>query len=239
MTNEDLRKYVRQVLSYLKSDFSMYEESRKKGISIGAGSYLLTASSGIDFLGSLAVPEEKLKAYEKGAKGLERKSATGSKWYIETYLQKINSRYGRKGVPNFVYIALRCGQVHEGIVKRGVLIGTKLEDYHLSVLEIRESDTSIATRSASYVNTRILAQDFITSTDWFMKELLDEDQSASKMAHRLEEHLKHTPDAAKSVDLPRHQMDGDAFYDIYEYSSSSPHESQPRYSLKSHYWEEI
>ena len=141
MTNEELRKYVLEILSYLRSDFSGYEEAREKGVKSGAGPYLLTASSGIDFLGSLAVPEDKLTEYAKKGKGLERKSAAGSKWYIRTYLTKVKSTYLANGVDDLIYKSLRCGQVHEGIVKKGVLIGTRMgEPLHLKILTLKESD---------------------------------------------------------------------------------------------------
>lgn len=239
MTNDDLRKYVQQILSYLKSDFDAYEEARKAGVTIGAGPYLLTASSGIDFLGSLAVPDGELKDYEIKGTGLKRKSTKGSKWYIKTYLTEVNPKYGNAGVPNSVYTALRCGQVHEGIVKRGVLIGTRHPDYHLSILEIRESDTDTTTITAAYVNTRILAQDFISSTDCFVEDTVNQDQSASKLASRLSEQLEATSDPSKSVDLPRLQLDDDTLADVYDFSSSSPYDSGPRYILKSRYWEEL
>lgn len=239
MTNDDLRKYVQQILSYLKSDFDAYEDARSTGAAIGAGSYLLTASSGIDFLGSLAVPDEELKDYERQGKGLKMKNTAGSKWYIKNYLTEVNSKYGNADVPNFVYTALRCGQVHEGIVKRGVLIGTKHPEYHLSILEIRKSDIDTTTLTAAYVNTRNLAQEFITSTVHFVENMLNQDQSASKLADRLSKHLEATPDFSKSVDLPKHQLDEDTFADIYDFSSSSPHDSGQRYSLKPRYWEEL
>ena len=239
MTNDDLRKYIQQILSYLRSDIQAYEESRKAGATIGAGPYLLTASSGIDFLGSLAVPDVELNDYEIEGTGLKRKSTKGSKWYIKTYLTKVNSIYGNTSVPNFVYTALRCGQVHEGIVKRGVLIGTRHPAYHLSILEISASDTGTTTKTGAYVNTRILAQDFISSTDSFVEDKINHDQPASKLASRLSEHLEATSDQSESVNLPRLQLDGDSLADVYDFSSSSPYDSGPRYSLKSRYWEEL
>jgi len=239
MTNDDLRKYAQQIISYLKSDFNAYERAREAGVTIGAGPYLLTASSGIDFFGSLGVPDGELTDYEIQGTGLKRKSTKGSKWYIKNYLTRVNSQYGNTGVANFVYTALRCGQVHEGIVKRGVLIGTRHQDYHLSILEIRVSDADTTTTARAYVNTRILAQDFISSTDSFIEDKINQDQSASKLASRLSEHLRATPDQSESVDLPRLQLDDDSLADVYDFSSSSPYDTGPRYSLKSRYWEEL
>ena len=239
MNNEDLRKYTQQIISYLKSDFKAYEKARDVGVTIGAGPYLLTASAGIDFFGSLGVPVGELNDYEKQGTGLKRKSAKGSKWYIKNYLTKVNSKYGNIGVANFLYTALRCGQVHEGIVKRGVLIGTRHQDYHLSILEIRVSDDETKTIARTYVNTRILAQDFISSIDFFVGDKINQDQSASELSSRLSEHLKATSDMSESIELPRLKLDDDSLADVYDFSSSSPYETGPRYTLKSRYWEEL
>ena len=84
----------------------------------------------IDFLGSLAIPKEELPEHAKQSKGLERKSTTGSKWYIRTYLGVVRSVYSSASVDDLIYKTLRCGQVHEGIVKRGVLIGTEMPNNH-------------------------------------------------------------------------------------------------------------
>jgi hypothetical protein len=239
MTNDDLRKYAQQIISYLKSDFNAYEEARKAGVNIGAGPYLLTASSGIDFFGSLGVPDGELDAKERNGTGLKRKSTKGSKWYIKNYLTRVNSKYGNTGVANFLYTALRCGQVHEGIVNRGILIGTRHPDYHLSILEIRKSDADTTTIAGTYVNTRVLAQDFISSTDSFVEDKINHDQSASELASRLSAHLSATLDQSESIDLPRLQLDDDSLADVYDFSSYSPAYTGPRYSLKSRYWEEL
>jgi len=239
MKKDELRKYVHQIISYLKSDFGSYEEARKKGIKIGAGPYLLTASSGIDFLGSLAIPAKELSTNAQRLKGLEGKSTAGSKWYIKTYLGPVRSVYTSPSVDDLIYKTLRCGQVHEGIVKRGVLIGTEMpDDYHLSILEVRESggdDTSI---ELIYVNTRILARDFISSTEHFVKDMVDQDQSASNLASRLSDHLDATPNPSRGLALPKHQVDDDAFSAIYEFSSGSPDNPSGSYYLKLRFWEE-
>lgn len=239
MTREELRKYVHQIIAYLKADFHSYEEAREKSVKIGAGPYLLTASSGIDFLGSLAIPKEELPEYAKQSKGLERKSTTGSKWYIRTYLGVVRSVYSSASVDDLIYKTLRCGQVHEGIVKRGVLIGTEMpNNYHLSILDVRESSDDDQTIRLICVNTRILAQDFISSTDHFVKDMVGQDPFASEMASRLSDHLSAIPDPSQGLALAKHEVDDDAFSAIYEFSSGSPDNPSGSYSLKPAFWEE-
>ena len=239
MEKDELHKYVQQIISYLKSDFLSYEEARKRDIKIGAGPYLLTASSGIDFLGSLAIPAQELSSNAQRLKGLEGKSTSGAKWYIKTYLGPVRSIYASPSVDDLIYKTLRCGQVHEGIVKRGVLIGTEMsEDYHLSILEVKESGGEGTSIELIYVNTRILAMDFINSTGRFVKDMVEKDKSASKMASRLSDHLDATTNLSHGLTLPKHEVDDDAFSAIYEFSSCSPDNPSGSYYLKPHFWEE-
>ena len=239
MTNDDLHKYVHQILSHLKSNLETYEKAKEQGVAIGANPYLLIASSGINFLGSLGVPDEKLKPNEKEGKGLERKSKKGSLWYIKNYLTKVKPEYGNRGIPLFVYSALRCGQVHEGIVKGGVLIETKYKNHHLSILEIREPKIDETTKILACINTRILAEDLIKSTEFFVEDMVTFEQFSSKLAIRLSEHLETTYESSNSVDLPRYQLDDEPFDVICNFASNNPNEVRQQNSLRSRYWDEL
>lgn len=238
MTNEELRKYVNQIIDYLKSDFTDYEKAREKGVKIGAGPYLLTASSGIDFLGSLAVPEAELNEKEKKAKGLELKSTKGSKWYIRTYLGKVDQKYMATKVGDLIYKYLRCGQVHEGMVKKGVMIGTEMpRSLHLEILKLKESDVADASLiRVTYVNTRVLATDFIDSIQYFVNDMNNIESFAMHMAIRLEEHLNTTGDVCQGLGLSEQEVDPHTFFEIYDVSSSSPDKPEGSYRLIDSFW---
>lgn len=239
MKAEELCEYVGQIFTYLKSDLSAYEKARDSGVRIGAGPYLLTASSGIDFFGSLAVPNEELSDYARKCRGLKGKSAPGSKWYIRTYLGVVDPTYSVIKVDDMIYKTLRCGQVHEGIVKEGVLIGTEMSDeLHLKILKLKESDAEGPPLKVVYINTRILASNFIDSIEHFVKDMKSDGSFVNEMATRLSDHLSATEYVCQNIGLPEQEVDPDIFDEIYDISSCSPQEMEGSYTLRNRFWEE-
>lgn len=124
-----LESYYKQLRHYLVSDITSLKKSDDSGNDTGCGPYLLTTSSGIDFLGNLSCAGKKLK--DNPSKGF--------KHYVTEFLGKVNPKYKAEKAPEFIYKIIRCGQVHEAIVKHQVIIGKKREHkkYHLRILSIR------------------------------------------------------------------------------------------------------
>jgi len=222
MTDEQLLDYVKHVLNYIKSDIDSYN-SQGAINRIGAGPYILTTCSGIDLFGALAVPETELSEKAKETNDLKRKSAAGSKWYIKKYMGKVKNDYKNPDISKSLYHDLRCGQVHEGIVKAGLLIGLNHEKYHLQLLSIRESSRSNDVIKVFFIDTCVFANDFLESTEHFIHEIAHDDVLRSRAKDRLRAHIRNAnPVNLRSV--PEVNIDVTEFGELYNTSSSSPYD---------------
>lgn len=218
-----LESYYKKVRHYLVSDITSLKKSDDSGNDTGCGPYLLATSSGIDFLGNLSCPGKKLKD----------NPSRGFKHYVIEFLGKINPKYKAEKVADFIYKIIRCGQVHEAIVKHQVIIGKKPEHkkYHLRILSIRNpTDQTGKPVEIIYFNPRIFADDFLNSLRHF-GESFDNAAKIKEMADRLEDNLNLTSDEVRKTwpDLEREYLDEKSIRDLYEWGSASPH--QPEGSL--------
>ena len=221
INKREMLEHIEQVLVYLRSDLDSYRNAKR----IGAGPYLLTAFSGIDFLGSLGVPESELNARERGGSGLLLKSRAGSQWYIREWMGKIRKQYANPTLATRLYTDVRCGQVHEGIVKPGVLIGLRHKDFHLQpvVLDGGTRGESLPSISVLFIDTEILADEFLSSTELFLIAIRDDIQLLKRVLMRLGDHLNHAvADISGLGDAV--QVGPAEFSEIYETSSASPND---------------
>ncbi len=218
---QKLVAHIEQVFTYLRSDVNNYRAAER----IGAGSYLFTAFSGIDFFGSLGVPESELNDREKEGRGLLRKSAKGSRWYIREWMGQIRGQYAELALVNRLYTDVRCGLVHEGIVKPGLLIGLDHGDFHLQhvVLDGGTRGTSLPSIGVLFVDTAIFADDFLASAQVFLNAIKNDDCLSQRALTRLSEHLEQAvTDISWLGDAV--QVGPAEFGELYETSSASPYD---------------
>ena len=221
MIETEMLAHIEQVFAYLRSDVDSYRAAER----IGAGPYLLTAFSGIDFFGSLGVPESELNDREKEGRGLLRKSGTGSRWYIREWMGQIRGEYAEPPLVNRLYTDVRCGQVHEGIVKPGLLIGLDHGDFHLRpvVLDGGTRGTSLPSIGVLFVDTAVFADDFLGSAQVFLNALMNDDCLSQRALTRLSEHLEQAvTDISGLGDAV--QVGPAEFGELYETSSASPYD---------------
>lgn len=226
ITKEELLKlYYDQIKHYLKSDIRGLMESDDSGGDVGCGPYLLSACSGIDFLGTLSLP------YSGSGSGLKGKSRKGFKNYITKFLSKVDRIYAYNKVDDFIYTIIRSGQVHEGIVKQGVLIGKKLgREYHLKILAFREEDSRnegdprVEIKKFRYFDTRVFAEDFLKSLDYF-EELFRDASKIEEMAQGLSDNYQEMLNDLQGnlPDLEEKDVNEYKLSDLYELSSSTPY----------------
>ncbi|MFH1717616.1 MAG: hypothetical protein ABIF19_09720 [Planctomycetota bacterium] len=221
MTKGELLAHIEKVLAYLRSDV----ESYKVASEIGAGPYLLTAFSGIDFFGSLGVPDSELNDRKKQGRGLLHKSRTGSLWYIREWMGQIREQYAKPALATCLYTDVRCGQVHEGIVKPGLLIGLRHKELHLRrlCLDGGTRGASLPDVGVLFVDTAVFADDFLRSSQVFLDTISHDDCLCQRALARLDEHLQQAVTDISGL--------GDAvnvgpaeFQELYETSSASPND---------------
>jgi hypothetical protein len=221
MNEIEMLAHIKQVFTYIRSDIDSYRAAEK----VGAGPYLLTAFSGIDFFGSLGVPESELTDREKEGRGLLRKSGTGSRWYIREWMGQIRGQYAEPALVNRLYTDVRCGQVHEGIVKPGLLIGLNHRDFHLRPVALDGGSRGISLPSISvlFVDTAVFADDFLGSAQVFLNSIRNDDCLSQRILARLGEHLQQAiSDISGLGDAVK--VGPDEFGELYEASSASPND---------------
>jgi len=218
-----------QIKHYLKSDINSLQKSDDNGYDVGCGPYLLTTCSGIDFLGSLSCPSSK--------HGLEGKSHDGYKYYVPKILGMVDLKYKADNVATWIYKFVRCGQVHEAMVKFKVIIGKKWgREYHLKLLSIPEKTDEIKNRKkVIYFNPRIFAEDFVDSLAHFEK-LFEVDENIERMYCNLIKAKKKTEEDLNKIwnTLDVNQVDvNDKICDnIYEYITSASPYTKPLGKLR-------
>ena len=218
MTKVELLAHIDQVLAYLRSDVGSYSGTV-------AGPYLLTAFSGIDFFGSLGVPESKRNDSKKQGRGLLNKSRKGSLWYIKKWMGQIREQYAKPALATCLYDDVRCGQVHEGIVKPGLLIGLNRKKLHLKCLffDGGTRGASLPDAGVLFVDTAVFADDFLRSSQLFLDEIRHDDCLCKRALARLNEHLQQAvTDCSGFGDVVN--VGPDEFEELYETSSASPND---------------
>ena len=231
-----LNLYVDKIIHYLTSDIKGYFKAEDNGIDIGCVPYLLSASSGIDFLGSLSIPFSQLGPNVQP--GLNGKSTKGSPYFIKEFMGQVDTVYCANGIPEFIYKVVRCGQVHEAIVKVGVLTGKKYgRDYHLKQLSISQGSVySGQSKDFVYLNASVFAEDFILSLPYF-KSLMGDRSRATEMADRLLDYFNSlgsmVPGFPSSSKI---EIDDKICEELYERGSSSPFDSAGSTTLRNDFW---
>jgi hypothetical protein len=221
MNETEMLADIEQVFAYIRSDIDSYRAAER----IGAGPYLLTAFSGIDYFGSLGVPDSELNDREKEGRGLLRKSGTGSRWYIREWMGQIRGRYAEPALVNCLYTDVRCGQVHEGIVKPGLLIGLDHRDFHLQSVVLDGGTRGILLPSIGvlFVDTAVFADDFLDSGQVFLNAIRNDDCLSQRVLTRLGEHLEQAvTDISALGDAVK--VGPNEFGELYEASSASPND---------------
>lgn len=217
---EEAIQYFNKITSYLKSDINVFNSS-----DIGCGPYLLTTCSGIANLGEIFFPDA-------------TKDETRFTNYVEKYLSQVEPIYKRNNVDKFIYKHIRCGQVHEGIVKPGVLIGKKLDRvYHLVTLLIDDCKGNVV--KIIYFNPKLFADDFIKSLK-FCEDDLKNEGAIKKLSTILKQRYdSHEKDLDKyRPELNEMEIDYGSFSSLYESSSSAPRFPGGIY-LKGDFWKEL
>lgn len=226
--------YLHQVLGYLRADLGGYFRAKAARIHVGCGPFLLTTCSGIDFLGSVSVPDSLLDPKVQKCKTLDGKSKAGFCYYTKKFLGQVDGQYAADKMPEYLYKVLRCGQVHEAIVKRGVILGDKAgRKYHLKNLPLMPPDKFF------YFNSEQFAADFTESFALFTNAV-NQDNSIAKTIHdRLKDYeseLGSLPPVPVSVTTV--SLDDTTRALLYDSSSASP--LNPGSStLKKKFWENI
>lgn len=230
-----LERYYKDIRHYLEGDINALKECDNTGNDTGCGPYLLTTCSGIDFLGSLSLPD--------AGGGLKRKSGRGFKHYVTTFLRQVNPLYKDTEVADFIYQFARNGQVHEAIVKPRIMIG-KNETYHLKILSIvKNTDKPEDRQELMYINTRKLADEFLQSLDYF-ERLFDDDTKVERMTDRLSNHLEKTKKEVATkweslkAKLSVIEIDDRTNFHLYERGSMAP-DYEPPAELSHDYWDQL
>lgn len=221
-----MRAYFRKITDYLSGDIKALQKADDTGNDVGCGPYLLTTCSGIDNLGELFFPE--LKA-QSGAPFMA---------YVRNYLGGIDPIYKKNNVDKFIYVHIRCGQVHEAIVKSQVLIGKKKgRECHLKRLLI---DTGAGNnKEVVFFNPRLFADDFLASlriceSDLDKQEVID--KASNFLRQRYDSHERSL--TGYKPDLEEVRIDSNNFSELYQSSSTSPYFPGGTY-LKDDFWKEF
>jgi hypothetical protein len=231
------RKYLDQIIFYLCSDIKSYLESEEKNVSVGCGPFLLTAASGVDFLGSTCVPATELSGKVKS--GLEDKSKAGFIYYLDTFMREVNDSYSATGMGEYLYKVVRCGQVHEAMVKHGVMMGKKGgRDYHLKMLAIsRGTSSSSPPVRCFYFNAKEFARDFVNSIRFFNERFDRDDDMTITVISRLQEYETDLGSLPNWPEVREVTIDDRTCADLYERSSSSPFNPSGVTTLIGKYWQ--
>lgn len=219
---EEAIRYFNKITSYLKSDINALKSSDDKGIDVGCGPYLLTTCSGIANLGELFFPDA-------------TKDETRFTNYVKKYLGQVDSVYRKNNVDRFIYKHIRCGQVHEAIVKSRVLIGKKFD--HLITLLIDDCEGGFI--KIIYFNPKSFADDFIKSLVFSEEDLRNED-IINKFTISLEQRYNSHEEALNKYwpELSEMKIDYNNFSSLYESSSAAPNFPGGIY-LKENFWKEL
>jgi len=222
---EEIVQYFNKITSYLKSDISALNFCDDKGKDVGCGPFLLTTCSGIANLGEILFPD------------VTRDEPRFTN-YIKKYLGQVEAIYKRNNVDKFIYKHIRCGQVHEGIVKSGVLIGKKLDrTYHLVSLLIDGCKGNV--KKIIYFNPKLFADDFIKSLKFCEKDLKNTDALQNVSIFLKQRYDLHENDLDKyRPELDEKKMDYNNFGSLYESASSTPYFPGGMY-LKEDFWKEL
>lgn len=208
MDKKEVLLCYQMITDYLKGDINALKRSDDLGNDVGCGPYLLTASSGIADLGEIFFPDA-------------NKDGTRFTSYIKKYLVQVDPVYNRNNADIFIYKHIRCGQVHEAIVKSQVIIGKgKGRDYHLKRLLIDTvSGNSI---KAIFFNPRLFADDFLESLKYCERDLEDA-ILIEKISNFLTERYKSHVESLRNYepDLEEIIINSDNRDDLYNHTSSA------------------
>ena len=216
MTGDQLKMYYERLKNYFKSDIQALIHADDHKEDVGCGPYLLVTCSAIDFLGNLH--------YDKQV--LDKNIGDGFKHYVSNFLMKVNTIYGLTGVSDLIYKIIRCGQVHEAIVKPGIYIGKRNKrDEHLKYLSISPHRSIINVPKWVYFDVRIFAEDFLESLQYFEKEFAVQNKLI-EMAERLDRHLTKTTEELQKINPQIETIEINIFnFDrLYNTTSATPYD---------------
>ena len=224
---KEVRSYYEKITGYLKKDLSALMLSDDKGYDVGCGPYILTTCSGIDNLGEIFAPRT------------FRRNAAWFKFFIREYLGKVQQVYQNNKVDTFIYKVIRCGQIHEAIVKPGVLIGKQHKEYHLKILKIAKEWGSLTPIKLVFFNVRSFAEDFLASLKYCEEKLKDDGVIVKSYDFLVSRDHKNEKIQRKfQPKLEEVEINYDNFSTLYQSSSSSPRVQGGTY-LKEEFWQEF
>lgn len=215
MTGDQLKTYYERLKKYFKSDIQALIHADDHKENVGCGPYLLVTCSAVDFLGNLHHDKSEIK----------NQSSEGFKHYILKFLSKINPVYGLPDVPELIYNIIRCGQVHEAIVKPGVYIGKRnKKDEHLKYLSISLEKSKMIAPKWIYFDVRIFAEDFLNSLPYF-EESFNSKTELERMAKKLQTHLEKIKKRLQKINpkIDILKIDPSNFAELYNTTSSTPY----------------
>jgi hypothetical protein len=215
MTGDQLKTYYERLKRYFKSDIQALIHADDHKENVGCGPYLLVTCSAIDFLGNL----------HHAKRNLDENVSEGFKHYVTIFLTKVNRVYGLPDVPKLIYKIIRCGQVHEAIVKPGVYIGKRNnKDAHLKFLSISPERSKEIVPKWIYFDVRIFAEDFLDSLKYF-EESFNSKGELERMAKKLQEHLDDIKEKFQNINpgIDVLNVNPSNFSELYNTTSATPY----------------